>query len=74
MSQAQRLSDRILEALGLAIEQDDLKTAEHLEKALELSMTRRAGGRVFVERRDYPREIEEVLQKLDNLRAQQGGV
>ena len=74
MSQTQRLSDRILDALNLAIEQKDLKTAEHLENALELSMTRLAGGREFVERRDYPPEIEEAMDKLDKLREQQGAV
>lgn len=74
MSQAQRLSDRILDALNLAIEQEDLKTAEHLEKALELSMTRLAGGREFIERRDYPPEIEEAMENLQKLRKQQGAV
>lgn len=74
MSQAQRLSDRVLDALNLAIEQEDLKTAEHLEKALELAMTRLAGGREFVERRDYPPEIEAAMDSLQKLREQQGAV
>jgi lysophospholipase len=74
MTQAQRLYDPILEALNLAIEQQDLETAEHLEKALELSMTRMAGGRDFVERRDYPSEIEEAIESLRTLREKQGAV
>lgn len=63
-----RLSDRILSALELALEQDDLKIAELLTKALEMSMTRNAGGGEFIERRDYPPEIERAMEKLTSLR------
>ena len=63
-----RLSDRILSALELAVEQEDIPIAETLTKAMELSVTRKAGGGEFVERRDYPPEIEEVLKRLDALR------
>ena len=52
-----RLSDRILSALELALEQDDVKIAELLTSAMELSMTRNTGGGEFIERRDYPPEI-----------------
>tara|TARA_B100001989_G_scaffold250742_3_gene228418 strand:- start:707 stop:934 length:228 start_codon:yes stop_codon:yes gene_type:complete len=63
-----RLSDRILSALQLSLEQDDLKISETLTKALELSMTRNTGGGEFIERRDYPPEIEEAMSKLSALK------
>ncbi|MCB1556684.1 MAG: hypothetical protein KDJ15_05155 [Alphaproteobacteria bacterium] len=66
-----RLSDRILFALDLALEQEDLSIAEDLLRALDLSMTRNTGGGEFIERRDYPSEIEEMMKRLDGLRARQ---
>jgi len=63
-----RLSDRILSALELALEQDDLGIAENLTLALEQSMTRNTGGGEFIERRDYPDEIEQAMDKLHALR------
>lgn len=63
-----RLSDRILYALELALDQEDLKICEALSNALELSMTRNAGGDEFVERRDYPTEIERAMDKMHALR------
>ncbi len=63
-----RLSDRILSALELALEQDDLKISELLTRALEHSMTRNTGGGEFVERRDYPPEIESAMNRLYDLR------
>lgn len=63
-----RLSDRILFALELAIAQEDLKTAEILNTALEMSMTRKTGGGEFVERREYPQAIEMILSDLRDLR------
>lgn len=63
-----RLSDRILQALHLSLEQEDLKISELLTRALELSMTRNTGGGEFIERRDYPPEIESAMEKLYNLR------
>lgn len=66
--EAIRLSDRILSALELALEQDDLKISELLTKALEQSMTRNTGGGEFIERRDYPPEIERAMDKLYALR------
>ena len=65
-----RLSDRILGALNLALQQQDLDISENLTKALELSMTRNAGGGEFVERRNYPPEIESAMDKLSTLRQQ----
>ncbi|MAI62522.1 MAG: hypothetical protein CBB87_08605 [Micavibrio sp. TMED27] len=65
-----RLSDRILSALELALEQGDLKICELLTSAMEQSMTRNTGGGEFIERRDYPPEIEEAMDKLYALRAE----
>ncbi len=63
-----RLSDRILSALELSLEQDDIKISELLTKALDLAMTRNTGGGEFVERRDYPPEIESAMSILQDLR------
>jgi len=69
---ATRLSDRILYALELALEQEDVALAEILTRALELSMTRNTGGGEFIERRDYPAEMEAAMKKLSELRKAQG--
>lgn len=69
-----RLSDRILNSLELALLQEDVKIAELLTRALELSMTRNTGGGEFIERRDYPPEIEEAMDKLYALRDKEGSV
>lgn len=63
-----RLSDRIFYALQLAVEQKDIKIADALVSALELSMTRNSGGGEFVERRDYPPEVEAVLVRLRDIK------
>ncbi len=63
-----RLSDRILFALELALDQKDLELSEALNNALELSMTRNTGGGEFIERRDYPKEIETALSQLRALK------
>lgn len=63
-----RLSDRILFAVELALEQQDLELSEALNKALELSMTRNTGGGEFIERRDYPKEIEIAIAQLRELK------
>ena len=62
-----RLSDRILMAMELAVDQEDAQIAEILHKALDLSMTRNTGGGEFIERRDYPPHVEAVLDKLSAL-------
>ncbi len=69
-----RLSDRILSALELALEQDDLKIAELLTRSMEQAMTRNTGGGEFIERRDYPPEIEKAMDKLYELRDQSDSV
>ncbi len=63
-----RLSDRILSALELSLEQGDLNVSEHLTRAMEMSMTRNSGGGEFVERRDYPPQIERAMDRLYDLR------
>lgn len=68
--QATRLSDRILFALELALDQNDVAIAETLTRALEMSMTRNTGGGEFVERRDYPADMEAAMKKLSELRQQ----
>lgn len=69
-----RLSDRILSALQLSLEQEDVKIAELLTRALELSMTRNTGGGEFIERRDYPPEIEKAMDTLNDLRDRENAV
>lgn len=63
-----RLSDRVLFALDLALEQKDLIIADLLSNVLEVAMTRNAGGQKFIERREYPKEVEDAFQRLDKLR------
>lgn len=63
-----RLSDRILYALKLAIEQRDQNCADLLVQSLELSLTRNSGGKDFTERRTYSPEIEAELAKLDSIK------
>lgn len=63
-----RLSDRILYALQLALEQKDLVVAETLNNALEESLTRKTGGKGFVERRDFTAEYNAAMAKLNELR------
>ncbi len=65
-----RLSDRILNALELSLQQEDLEVSELLNRALEMSMTRNTGGGEFVERRDYPPEAEAAMEKFQELKAE----
>ncbi|MBN8520894.1 MAG: hypothetical protein J0L77_03235 [Alphaproteobacteria bacterium] len=64
-----RLSDRILEAMELALQQKDPEIAELLNRALDLSMTRNTGGGEFIERRDYPKIIEDAIDTLRQLQS-----
>lgn len=63
-----RLADRILSALTLALSQKDAMIADLLGRALEMSMTRGAGGKDFVERREFSAEVESALTQLEVLR------
>lgn len=69
-----RLSDRILSALELALQQEDMKISEILTRALEQAMTRNTGGGEFIERRDYPPEIEAAMSKLYELRDKEDAI
>ena len=69
-----RLSDRILSALELALKQEDVKISELLTRSLEVAMTRNSGGGEFVERRDYPPEIEDAMNQLQTLKDKNPGV
>lgn len=62
-----RLGDRVLEALELALEQEDLEVAEHLGRALELALTR-FGGAGKVEHREPPPGAEAALDRLEALK------
>lgn len=66
-----RLSDRVLYALELALEQKDVELSELLVRALELAMTRNTGGGEFIERRDYPPEIEAAMDALADIKKSQ---
>ncbi|MBL8637382.1 MAG: hypothetical protein JNN09_02675 [Alphaproteobacteria bacterium] len=65
-----RLSDRIFYALQLALVQGDDLISETLVSALDMAMTRNSGGGEFVERRDYPAEVEAALQRYRALKNQ----
>jgi hypothetical protein len=67
-----RLSDRILYALNLALQQEDIPICELLVRALELAMTRSTGGPDFVERRGFPPEMEEAFDQLARIKAERG--
>ena len=68
-----RLSDRILFALELAVEQGDLQIADNLVSAMEQSITRATGGKTFTERRELAPEYDAVLSQYDDLKAQKAG-
>lgn len=62
-----RLSDRIVYALELSLEQEDAEISKILLQALDMAMTRNTGGGEFIERRDYPPSIEEAIKKLNTI-------
>lgn len=64
----QRLADRILDALMLAVEQRDAQTADVLALALERAMTRGAGGADFTERRTFSDDVARTLAALAALK------
>lgn len=63
-----RLSDRILFAFELAVEQEDMDIAEALMKALDKAITRSAGGKEFTERRDLAPEYQAALSQYEELK------
>lgn len=72
MSKALRLSDRIMDALELALEQEDVQVADLLNQAMELSMTRSSGGDEFIERRNYSDEVDDMMYRLMILKGRHG--
>lgn len=69
MDQFTRLSDRILTAIELALEQEDVQMAELLMPALEHAMTRCVGGGEFVERRTYPPQLLAIFERIEALKS-----
>lgn len=67
---SERLSDRILYAMDLALDQEDIAIADMLSNVLEASVTRNAGGQNFVERRKYPEGFQEAFLRLQKLKDQ----
>jgi hypothetical protein len=65
-----RLSDRVFYALKLAVDQKDGQVAAALVNVLEIAMTRNSGGGEFVERRDFPKEVEALLDEARALKKQ----
>ena len=63
-----RLSDKVLEALDLSLEQKDFEVSDLLCRALEMAMTRGAGGKEFVERREFSEAVEKALTRMDALK------
>lgn len=70
MKDFQRLSDRILDALELALQQRDVEIAVLLDHALVKAMTRNTGGGEFVERRSYTERMEAAQEQLHILKKQ----
>ncbi len=62
-----RLGDRILHALELAVEQEELEIAESLARALELTLTR-FGGPNRIDKRAAPEGLDETYARLEALR------
>lgn len=63
-----RLSDRILFAFELAVEQGDIVIADYLMKALESSVTRSSGGSGFSERRELAPEYQVAISQYEELK------
>ncbi|MDI1228195.1 MAG: hypothetical protein PSY14_10975 [bacterium] len=66
--QYQRLSDLVTQAMRLALDQKDVAIADILSRALEMSLTRNAGGRDFLERRELSDEVNQALDDLVSLK------
>jgi hypothetical protein len=64
-----RLSDKILAAFNQACEQKQVETAEHLLRALELSLTR-YGGQGKSDSRSQLGPVVEAFGRLETLRQQ----
>ena len=69
-----RLSDLIVEALQLAIRQKDVAIGDMLSRALEMSLTRNAGIRDFVERRESLEDVRRILSEMADLKNASKGI
>lgn len=69
MTEPQRLSDRILISLEMAVQQKDAEISALLSRALELSLTRKTGGKSFVEQRSIEDRILKALDESKGLNA-----
>lgn len=67
-----RLSDRILFAFELSVEQEDLEISNALMVALDKAITRSAGGKDFTERRDLAPEYQAALSQYEELKERKG--
>ena len=67
-----RLSDRILFALELSVEQGDLDISNNLVSAMEQAITRASGGKEFSERRELAPEYDAVLSQYEELKKTEG--
>lgn len=65
-----RLSDKILAAFNQACDQNQVDTAEHLLRALELSLTR-YGGQNASDKRSQLGPVVEAFGRLEALRQKQ---
>jgi hypothetical protein len=70
----ERLGDKILQALNLSLNQKDVAISEILSRALDMSMTRNAGGRDFIERREFTEEVKSAIMRLDALKKASKGI
>lgn len=66
--QYQRLSDSILKALELSLDQKDVAISDLLRRALDMALKRNAGERDYIDRRDNSEDIEKAVRKLEELR------
>ncbi len=66
--QYQRLSDLVTQAMRLALDQKDVAIADILSRALEMSFTRNAGGRDFLERCEMSDDVNKALDDLVSLK------
>ncbi|MCW2247552.1 hypothetical protein M2352_003186 [Azospirillum fermentarium] len=68
-----RLGERIMQALELALDENDLETAELLAKALETTLTR-IGGPDSTDRRPPPDGFDAAFDRLEAMRHRQLGL
>jgi hypothetical protein len=68
-----RLSDKILEAFALSVEQKDVAISDLLARALEMAMTRGAGGPDFIERREFSDELAKAISLFSALKKESKG-